>query len=131
MDTNVTEQNAIIEIDLSADQLRNMLYKMYLIRAFEEAAFEQFAAGKVHGTMHLAIGQEATAVGSIATLRPDDQIASTHRGHAHAIAKGQDVRDMMAELLGKSTGMSKGKGGSAKIMSGLPTQNPIRHPAML
>ncbi|MCB9102427.1 MAG: dehydrogenase [Anaerolineales bacterium] len=89
-----------------------MLYKMYLIRTFEEAAFEQFAAGKVHGTMHLAIGQEATGVGTIAALRPDDQIASTHRGHAHAIAKGQDVRDMMAELLGKATGVCLGQGGS-------------------
>lgn len=112
MKTNVQKLDATTEIDLSPDQLREMLYKMYLIRAFEEAAFEQFAAGKVHGTMHLAIGQEATGVGAIAALRPDDQIASTHRGHAHAIAKGQDVRDMMAELLGKATGVCLGQGGS-------------------
>ncbi len=112
MDMNITKQDALADIDLSADQLRDMLYKMYLIRAFEESAFEQFSAGKVHGTMHLAIGQEATGVGTIAALRPDDQIASTHRGHAHAIAKGQDVRDMMAELLGKATGVCLGQGGS-------------------
>ena len=62
MSTNQKEQDAATELDLSADQLREMLYKMYLIRAFEEAAFDQFAAGKVHGTMHLAIGQEATGV---------------------------------------------------------------------
>lgn len=109
--TNTTP-DAIVDVDLSAEQLREMLYKMYLVRAFEEAAFDQFAAGKVHGTMHLAIGQEATGVGAIAALRPDDQIASTHRGHAHAIAKGQDVRDMMAELLGKATGVCLGQGGS-------------------
>lgn len=106
------EQDVTTELDLSADQLREMLYKLYLIRAFEEAAFEQFSVGKVHGTMHLAVGQEATGVGAIAALRPDDQIASTHRGHAHAIAKGQDVRDMMAELLGKATGVCLGQGGS-------------------
>ena len=106
------QQDPTTEIDLSADQLRQMLYKMHLVRAFEEAAFEQFAAGKVHGTMHLAIGQEATAIGSIASLRPDDQIASTHRGHAHAIAKGQSVNEMMAELLGKATGVCLGQGGS-------------------
>jgi 2-oxoisovalerate dehydrogenase E1 component len=109
---DITKQDAMADIDLSAEQLRDMLYKMYLIRAFEESAFEQFSAGKVHGTMHLAIGQEATGVGTIAALRPDDQIASTHRGHAHAIAKGQDVRDMMAELLGKATGVCLGQGGS-------------------
>ncbi len=112
MSTKEKDQDAATELDLSADQLREMLYKMYLIRAFEESAFDQFAAGKVHGTMHLAIGQEATGVGSIAALLPDDQIASTHRGHAHAIAKGQDVRDMMAELLGKATGVCLGQGGS-------------------
>ena len=112
MDPKITTLEASTRLDLSAEQLREMLYKMHLIRAFEEAAFEQYAAGKVHGTMHLAIGQEATGVGSIAALQPDDQIASTHRGHAHAIAKGQDVRDMMAELLGKATGVCLGQGGS-------------------
>jgi len=112
MEPQVTAPEVTANLDLSADQLRDMLYKMYLIRAFEEAAFDQFSAGKVHGTMHLAIGQEATGVGPIAALRPEDQIASTHRGHAHAIAKGQDIKDMMAELLGKATGVCLGQGGS-------------------
>ncbi|MCG3208512.1 MAG: 1-deoxy-D-xylulose-5-phosphate synthase [Anaerolineae bacterium] len=112
MKLKTTKQETQTQLDLNADQLRDMLYKMHLVRAFEEAAFDQFAAGKVHGTMHLAVGQEATGVGTIAALRPDDQIASTHRGHAHAIAKGQDVRDMMAELLGKATGVCLGQGGS-------------------
>lgn len=97
---------------LSPQRLTQMLYQMYLIRAFEEAAFEQYSLGNVHGTMHLCIGQEATAVGTIAALRPDDQITSTHRGHGHAIAKGQNIDEMMAELLGKVTGVCLGQGGS-------------------
>ncbi|HMQ55568.1 MAG TPA: thiamine pyrophosphate-dependent enzyme, partial [Anaerolineae bacterium] len=100
------------QLDLTAEQLRELLYQMHLIRIFEETAFEQYAAGKVHGTMHLYSGEEAVAVGAIAALRPDDLIASTHRGHGHAIAKGQDVREMMAELLGKETGVCLGRGGS-------------------
>lgn len=89
-----------------------MLRQMHLIRAFEEAAEQQYFAGKVHGTMHLYIGEEAAAVGCIAALEPRDQITSTHRGHGHAIAKGQDVREMMAELLAKRTGVCRGLGGS-------------------
>lgn len=99
-------------VDLPAEKLVNMLYQMYLIRTFEEAAFEQYAAGNVHGTMHLCSGEEAAAVGAIAALRPDDLITSTHRGHGHAIAKGQNINDMMAELLGKETGVCLGRGGS-------------------
>ncbi|MCK6630598.1 MAG: dehydrogenase E1 component subunit alpha/beta [Anaerolineae bacterium] len=99
-------------VDLPVEKLVNMLYQMYLIRTFEEAAFEQYAAGNVHGTMHLCSGEEAAAVGAIAALRPDDLITSTHRGHGHAIAKGQNINDMMAELLGKETGVCLGRGGS-------------------
>lgn len=106
------QQDSTTEIDLSVEKLREMLYQMYLIRDFEEAAQQQYYAGKVHGTMHLFIGEEAVAVGACAALRPDDQITSTHRGHGHAIAKGQDVRGMMAELLGKSSGVCRGRGGS-------------------
>jgi pyruvate dehydrogenase E1 component alpha subunit len=90
----------------------DMLYQMQLTRAFEEAAFDQYAQGKVHGTMHLYVGEEAAAIGSIAALRPDDLIVSTHRGHGHAIAKGQDINTMMAELLAKETGVCRGRGGS-------------------
>jgi pyruvate dehydrogenase E1 component alpha subunit len=90
----------------------DMLRKMRLIRAFEEAAEQQYFAGKVHGTMHLYIGEEATAVGAIAATEAHDQVTSTHRGHGHAIAKGQDVRLMMAELLAKETGVCRGRGGS-------------------
>ncbi len=97
---------------LSPDDLREMLLQMETIRSFEEAAFDQYAAGKVHGTMHLCAGQEATAVGVIRALRPDDVITSHHRGHGHAVAKGQSLRGMMAELLGKETGVCHGRGGS-------------------
>lgn len=109
---NVINTATVKPTNLSTDKLVDMLRQMYLIRTFEEAAFEQYAAGKVHGTMHLCIGQEATAVGTIAALHPDDQITSTHRGHGHAIAKGQSVHEMMAELLGKETGVCLGQGGS-------------------
>lgn len=99
-------------LTLDRDQLTKMLEQMYLIRAFEESAFQQYSLGKVHGTMHLAIGQEAVAVGSIAALNRDDNVVSTHRGHGHAIAKGQDINLMMAELLAKETGVCRGRGGS-------------------
>jgi len=97
---------------LAPELLVEIYYKMLLTRAFEEAAWQQYGLGKVHGTMHLCVGQEAVGIGAIAALRPDDYIVSTHRGHAHAIGKGQDVREMMAELLGKETGVCHGRGGS-------------------
>ena len=100
---------------LTKEKLIDMLRKMHTIRAFEEKADQLFALGKVHGTMHLSIGMEATAVGAIAALRPDDYITSTHRGHGHCIAKGGDVRLMMAEFLGKETGYCRGRGGSMHI----------------
>ncbi len=103
------------EIDLPREQLLEWLYQMHLIRAFEETVEQLYAAGKMHGTMHLSIGQEAVAVGAIAALRPDDYITSTHRGHGHAIAKGQDIRAMLAELLGKETGICRGRGGSMHL----------------
>ena len=99
-------------VDLSRERLLELFYKMTLTRAFEEAAWSQYALGKVHGTMHLCVGQEAVGIGAIAAIRPDDYIVSTHRGHAHAIGKGQDVRTMMAELLAKENGVCHGRGGS-------------------
>jgi len=100
---------------LPESKLKEMLLQMYLIRAFEEKADELYALGKVHGTMHLSIGQEAMAVGAIAALRPQDYILSTHRGHGHCIAKGADVKIMMAEFMGKETGYCRGRGGSMHI----------------
>lgn len=99
----------------SQEQLRTMLYDMIVIRRFEETVEKLFQQGKIHGTMHLCIGQEATAVGACAPLNLEDKITSTHRGHGHSLAKGTGVKGMMAELLGKETGYCKGKGGSMHI----------------
>ncbi|MFP4330490.1 MAG: thiamine pyrophosphate-dependent dehydrogenase E1 component subunit alpha [Spirochaetaceae bacterium] len=101
--------------DLSKEQLQDMYMKMLLTRAFEEKVAYFFSRGMVHGTTHLYVGEEATAVGAIANLSDEDWITSTHRGHGHTIAKGLDVNRMMAELLGKQDGYCKGKGGSMHI----------------
>lgn len=100
---------------LPESKLKEMLLQMHLIRAFEEKADELYALGKVHGTMHLSIGQEAMAVGAIAALHLKDYILSTHRGHGHCIAKGADIKLMMAEFMGKETGYCRGRGGSMHI----------------
>ena len=99
----------------SPEQLKEVLYKMYLIRRFEEGAEESYMRGLIHGTMHLSIGQEASAVGICMPLTDADQITSTHRGHGHCIAKGADVKKMFAEFFGKTTGYCKGRGGSMHI----------------
>lgn len=95
--------------------LAGLLKQMWQIRFFEEKVDEFFAKGMIHGTTHLAVGQEASAVGSIAVLEDRDKITSTHRGHGHCIAKGAEVNRMMAELFGRTTGYCKGKGGSMHI----------------
>ncbi len=100
---------------LTSESKREILRHMYLTRAFEETAEQLYTLGKVHGTMHLSIGMEASAAGSIAALRPDDLILSTHRGHGHCIAKGADIKRMMAEFMGKETGYCRGRGGSMHI----------------
>jgi pyruvate dehydrogenase E1 component alpha subunit len=100
---------------LSVETRHDLLRQMYTIRTFEEMAEQLYALGKVHGTMHLSIGMEASAVGAIAALRPDDYILSTHRGHGHCIAKGADLKRMMAEFMGKETGYCRGRGGSMHI----------------
>jgi pyruvate dehydrogenase E1 component alpha subunit len=104
-------------VDLAGDPgtARSALDTLWRIRIFEEAVDELFARGLMHGTMHLSIGQEATAVGGCSALRDDDMITSTHRGHGHCIAKGADLVRMMAELLAKETGYCAGRGGSMHI----------------
>jgi pyruvate dehydrogenase E1 component alpha subunit len=99
----------------SNEQLKNFYKTMWDIRFFEEKVDEFFAKGMIHGTTHLCVGQEASAVGSCAVLNADDKITSTHRGHGHCIAKGAEVDRMMAELFGRTTGYCKGKGGSMHI----------------
>lgn len=100
---------------MSKAKLVDMYEKMVLIRYHETRAAECFAAGMIPGFVHLYVGEEAVAVGACASLREDDFITSTHRGHGHCIAKGCDVKYMFAELLGKQTGYCKGKGGSMHI----------------
>jgi pyruvate dehydrogenase E1 component alpha subunit len=100
---------------LSKARKRELLRQMYTIRAFEEMAEQLYAMGKIHGTMHLSIGMEASAVGAIAALRPDDLVLSTHRGHGHCIAKEADLNLMMAEFMGKENGYCRGRGGSMHI----------------
>ncbi|GIN88013.1 acetoin:2,6-dichlorophenolindophenol oxidoreductase subunit alpha [Heyndrickxia sporothermodurans] len=107
--------NLVKSINFAPEKLKEMLYDMMLIRSFEEHVEKLYQQGKIHGTMHLCIGQEATAVGVCSVLTNDDKIISTHRGHGHCIAKGMNVDRMMAELLGKATGYCKGKGGSMHI----------------
>ncbi|MGO4408100.1 thiamine pyrophosphate-dependent dehydrogenase E1 component subunit alpha [Bosea sp. RAF48] len=97
------------------EQLLDALRRMHLIRRFEEAAEESYMRGLIHGTMHLSIGQEASAVGICLPLTRDDQITSTHRGHGHCIAKGAEVKRMFAEFFGKTTGYCGGRGGSMHI----------------
>ena len=101
--------------ELPYEKLAWMLQKMCEIRYFEEKAEDLYMRGLVHGTMHLSIGQEATSVGSVATLHPEDLIIHHHRGHGHTIAKGADLTTMMAEFLGKETGYCRGRGGSMHI----------------
>ncbi|WP_029688162.1 pyruvate dehydrogenase (acetyl-transferring) E1 component subunit alpha [Thermoanaerobacter sp. A7A] len=103
-------------MELSKEKLLWMYQKMVEIRQFELKVDELFKKNMIWGTCHLYVGEEATAVGACAALNPDDYITSTHRGHGHTIAKGADLKKMMAELLGKETGYCKGRGGSMHIV---------------
>jgi TPP-dependent pyruvate/acetoin dehydrogenase alpha subunit len=96
-------------------QLKTMYELMVKIRLFEERVDQLFAEGKIWGTGHLYIGEEATAVGVISALRKDDYITSNHRGHGHCLAKGASLKLMMAELWGKAEGYCRGIGGSMHI----------------
>ena len=100
---------------LSVDDLKAALRKMLLIRRFEESAEDSYMRGLIHGTMHLSIGQEASAVGICTPLSDADYITSTHRGHGHCIGKGAEVKRMFAEFFGKEDGYCRGRGGSMHI----------------
>jgi TPP-dependent pyruvate/acetoin dehydrogenase alpha subunit len=94
---------------------REAYWQMLLIRRFEERVIRLVNGNEIAGTTHEYIGEEAIAVGVCSMLNPTDIIASTHRGHGHIIAKGGDVKRMMAELFGRVTGYNRGKGGSMHI----------------
>jgi pyruvate dehydrogenase E1 component alpha subunit len=97
---------------LGTDKLVELYRQMLLIRRFEEKSAEAYVAGKIGGFCHLYIGQEAVGVGAISAIRKDDYVLASYREHGLALAKGMTARSIMAELFGKATGCSKGKGGS-------------------
>ncbi len=102
-------------MQLSSEQLMRAYRAMCTIREFEERVHKEFATGQIPGFVHLYAGEEASAVGVCMQLTERDHIASTHRGHGHAIAKGCDVTGMMKEVFGRQGGLCKGKGGSMHI----------------
>jgi 2-oxoisovalerate dehydrogenase E1 component len=102
-------------LDLSTEQALWLLREMLRIRRVEETLARSYAQGLIPGACHTYVGQEAIAVGVCAHLRADDVVFSTHRGHGHALAKGAPAREGMAELFGKATGVSKGRGGSMHL----------------
>ena len=99
----------------SKEELLEMYRLMYLIRQFEVACGEHYAKGNIRGFLHLYIGQEATGVGTVRPLQDQDYIVTHYRDHGHALARGLDVNRSMAELFGRKTGLSKGKGGSMHL----------------
>ena len=95
--------------------LKDLLEKMLLVRRFEEKAAESYTLGKIGGFCHLYIGQEAVAAGALSVIGPDDYILTSYREHGHALIRGMDPGEVMAELFGKQSGCSKGKGGSMHL----------------
>ena len=116
----MAEQNLFLKplrapAGLNREAQLEMYRKMNLIRQFDTTVRDLWMGGRIYGLAHSYVGAEAIAVGACAALRPDDYITSTHRGHGHTLAKGADVRRMMAELMGKFEGYNRGKGGSMHI----------------
>ena len=108
------KQKSSIE-QLKPEEAIELYRQMLLIRRFEEKCAEAYSMGKIGGFCHLYIGQEAVAVGSISATRRDDYVMTSYRDHGHALAKGTSPNAVMAELFGKATGCSKGKGGSMHL----------------
>jgi pyruvate dehydrogenase E1 component alpha subunit len=109
---DVTQQEGVAGALPPRDVAREWLRTMLLIRRFEERAGEMYAKAKVGGFLHLAIGEEATIVGAVRAMRAEDYLISTYRSHGHALSRGADPGPVMAELFGRETGLSKGRGGS-------------------
>lgn len=97
------------------DQAAGLLRSMLFIRRLEEKSAELYSAGKIRGFLHLYIGEEAVAAGAIRALTPDDAVVATYREHGHALIRGMPVRAIMAEMYGKATGCSRGRGGSMHL----------------
>ena len=113
--SKIEASSAAVADAACAPEWTEILRQMILIRRFEEATEREFRRGKIGGYLHVYIGQEAVASGIISALRKDDIVFSGYRDHAHALALGSDPARVMAELFGKSTGLSKGKGGSMHL----------------
>jgi pyruvate dehydrogenase E1 component alpha subunit len=101
--------------DLQRDHVLSLLREMLLIRRFEEKSAEVYTQGRIRGFLHLYIGEEAVAVGAMRALTPDDAVVATYREHGHALARGVPADAVMAEMYGKTTGSSRGRGGSMHI----------------
>src|SRR5215469_12014364 len=102
---------------ISKERLLSLYRTMLLIRRCEEQLAKSHQRGLIHGACHTYVGQEAIAAGVCAHLRPDDVVFSTHRGHGHALAKGVPPRELVAELYGRATGCSRGRGGSMHLFA--------------
>jgi pyruvate dehydrogenase E1 component alpha subunit len=111
----VKEQTATIDAAACAPEWKEILRQMIFIRRFEEATEREFRKGKIGGYLHVYSGQEAVASGVLTAIRKGDVVFSGYRDHAHALALGAEPRRVMAELFGKGTGVSKGKGGSMHL----------------
>src|SRR5881628_596877 len=101
---------------MDREDLLTLYRQMLLVRRFEERSAEMYALAKIAGFLHLYIGEEAIAVGAIAAIRADDYVVSAYRDHGHCLAEGADPGQVMAELVGKATGLCKGKGGSMHLV---------------
>lgn len=109
---------ALATIELASTRLEQFYRQMFLIRAFEERVLELFSEGKLFGTTHAYIGQEANAVGVLSHLSREDIVFSNHRCHGHYLAYSDDVDGLLAEIMGRETGICGGKGGSQHIFAG-------------
>jgi pyruvate dehydrogenase E1 component alpha subunit len=110
-----TTSNAPVDFHESKEDLQRMLYTMILIRHFEDKTYEMYTRAKIGGYCHMNHGEEATVVGSIFPLRPQDWIVSFYRDHGHILARGSEPKRVMAELFGRETGVSGGRGGSMHL----------------
>jgi pyruvate dehydrogenase E1 component alpha subunit len=113
-----TASNQQAELHESNEELLNMFYMMTLIRRFEEKAYEMYTRARIGGYCHLNIGEEATIVGCISPLRPEDWIVTFYREHGHILARGTEPNRVMAELFGRRDGVARGRGGSMHLFDG-------------
>src|SRR5580692_3611601 len=112
MDTLVDPADAAINSRLTKEEKIRFLREMFRIRRFEQTSLKFYNQGKMGGFLHLYTGQESVAVGTISLLGKNDHVITAYRDHGHALTVGMDMKPLMAELFGKATGCSKGKGGS-------------------